>query len=154
MELWTKHADGDWTPWPDLLRGLESLIDTPRGEVLLFTEAPDVDREALTAALRLIRTLADRVDVTVASPHPCSRLFEVVAPFHVDHFWLADSPHALGDVTEVLAPICPHLRTLTTRGVTVSACACHAGMVLARHHLDRWCLENDPECPHRQRNHA
>ena len=157
MEIWTRQREQlGWTPWPDVPSGLASLVDVPDAQVLLRTEAPDVEHDLLVATLRLVQALAKDGNVVIASPHPSADWVESLKPFSVDQAWVVERrgarrPPAIENLSELVQGICPHLHTKTIDGTTLSVCGCHLDrMVLARHHLDRWCLLGDSECPHRR----
>ena len=159
MEIWTRQREQlGWTPWPDVPRGLASLLDVSGAQVLLLTEAPAAEHDIIVAALRLVHALAkDGGNVVIASPHPSADWVESLKLFGVDQVWVVErrgarrSP-ALENVSELGKGICPHLHTNTDGGITLSVCGCHRDrMVLARHHLDRWCLLDKRDCPHRCR---
>jgi len=157
MEIWTRQRDQlGWTPWPDVPRGLASLLDAPDEQVLLLSEAPDVERDLLVAAIRVVRALArNGGHVVVASSHPFAGLLDELTPPGVDQLWVVERHEAkrkatIENVSEIGGGICPNLHTKTENGTTLSVCGRrHDRMVLARHHLDRWCLMNPGGCPHR-----
>lgn len=156
MEIWTRQREQiGWTPWPELIPGLSSLIDEPDAQILLHTEAPDMERELLIETLRLIHRLAPKtMSVIVASPYPSADLRKSLVPHKVDQFWVME-PHGafgtatIGNVMEVADSLCPALHTLIEKQTTLSVCGCHHDrMVLAKHHLERWCLKGKERCPH------
>lgn len=159
MDIWTRQHDQlDWTPWPDVPRGLAKLLDTPDAQVLLLTEAPDIEHDLLIAAVRLVHALvANGGSIVVASPHPSVDLIDSLRPVGVDHVWVVERPGfgrkaSIQNVSEISATVCPHLHSKTGGGTTLTVCGRHHDrMVLARHHLDRWCLRYNGECPHRRR---
>ncbi|MBN2499051.1 MAG: hypothetical protein JXR96_30960 [Deltaproteobacteria bacterium] len=159
MEIWTRKRDQlGWTMWPDVLRGLASLRDAPDAKVLLYVETPDEEHDRLVAALKLIRGLEQgHRDIVLASPHPSSDWVDSLRSFGVDHLWTvghrgADGPAGLDRIAQIQGGVCPHLHSRTARGVSLSVCGCHHDrMVLARHHLDRWCLRDGRGCPHLSR---
>jgi len=160
MEIWTRQREQmGWTPWPDMPRGLASLLDVHGAQVLLLTDAPETEHDALVAALKLVHALArDDCNVVVASPHPSAGLIESLASCDVDQVWVVNGRHSrrtapLENVLGLDHDVCPYLHTSTEDGTTLSVCGSHHDrMVLARHHLDRWCLKNDGNCPHRRHN--
>ncbi|MFO8071759.1 MAG: hypothetical protein R6V85_07770 [Polyangia bacterium] len=157
MEIWTRQRDQpDWTPQPDVPRGLAVLLDAPDVQVLLLCEAPDVERELLVAALRLVQALGgDGGAVVVASPHPSAELIETLAPYDVDQVWVVERRGARRtaipkNASELGRNVCPHLRTETRDGTTLSVCGRRRDrLVLGRRNRERWCLTNNAGCPHR-----
>jgi hypothetical protein len=74
-----------------------------------------------------------------------------------DQIWAVE-PHGFGRshrierVSEVGGNICPYLHAKTEGKITVSVCGGQKDrLILARHHLDRWCLAGEEDCPHRRR---
>lgn len=156
MELWTSQREHlGWTPWSDVSRGLASLLDAPNAQVLLLTEAPEAEHDLLVAALRLVHALAaNGAEVVVASPHPSADLIESLAPCGVDQVWVVERRNAqqastLVNISALGQGVCSELHAKTEDGTTISVCGCRRDrMVLARHHLNRWCLGNKESCPH------
>lgn len=157
MEIWTRQGDQlGWTPWPDVPRGLARLLDAPNEQVLLLSEAPDVERDLLVATIRVVRALArNRGHVVVASSHPFAGLLDELTPPGVDQLWVVERRETMRkatieNVSEVGRRTCSNLHSKTEDGTTLSVCGRRRDrMVLARHHLDRWCLMNPDSCPQR-----
>jgi hypothetical protein len=155
MEIWTRQTDRlGWTPWPDIPQGLAAIAAAPAvRHVLLVTTAPGPDHPALVAVLQLIQALGER-DVTVASPHPSTDWIESLEPLGVDHLWVVDQgpldrETRLRNPTGVRGDICPHLHAQSSGAATLSVCGCHHDrLVLARRHLETWCLIGGDGCPH------
>jgi hypothetical protein len=93
-------------------------------------------------------------EVTVASPHPSPDWAASLEPLGVDHLWVVDQgpmdgATRLRNPTEVRGDICPHLHTKPCSATTLSVCGCHHDrLVLARDHLETWCLNGADGCPH------
>lgn len=76
--------------------------------------------------------------------------------FGVDQVWVIDRSHSHRNerllhsrVLDASDRICPALHTRTGEGDSLSVCGRRSDLVvLARHHLDRWCLGHNQECPH------
>lgn len=160
MEIWTRQSEQlGWTPWPDIPQGLAAIAAKPdaRHDVLLVTTAPGCDHATLIAVLQLIQGLG-KCDVTVASPHPSTDWAETLEPLGVDHLWVVDRATMVhttrpGNPTEIRACICPHLHAKSSGTTTLSVCGCHHDrLVLARHHLESWCLTGGDGCPHLHRD--
>lgn len=160
MEIWTRQRDQlGWTPWPDVPRGLASLLDAPDEQVLLLSEAPDLERDQIVAAIRVVHVLArDGGHVIVASSHPFAGLLDELAPYGVDQVWVVERRQmkqcaaTIKNVSEIGGGVCPCLHTKTENGITLSVCgARHDRMVIGSHHLNRWCLLNSPGCPCREK---
>lgn len=159
MEIWTRQSkQPGWTPWPDIPQGLAAIAAEPMDrQVLLVTTAPDIDQAALVAVLRLIQALG-RCEVTVASPHPSTDWAASLEPLGVDHLWVVDQGPMdrgtrLRNPTEVRGNICSHLHARSYGATTLSVCGRHHDrLVLARHHLETWCLSGGDGCPHLQRD--
>ena len=157
MEIWTRQSDRlGWTPWPGIPQGLAAIAAAPRTrQVLLVTTAPGADHSAVVAVLQLIQALGG-CDVTVASPHPSTDWAASLEPLGVDHLWVVDQgpmdrTARLRNPTEVRGGICPHLHTKSRESSTLSVCGRHHDrLVLARHHLETWCLAGGEGCPHLQ----
>jgi hypothetical protein len=155
MEIWTRQSDQlGWIPWPAIPQGLAAIAAVPGArQALLVTTAPDADHPAVVAVLQLIQTLG-RCEVTVASPHPSTDWAESLEPLGVDHLWVVDQgpmdrAARVGNPTEVRGNICHHLHTKTRGTTTLSVCGCHHDrLVLARYHLETWCLTGGDGCPH------
>lgn len=155
MEIWTRQADQlGWAPWPDVPQGLAAVVAEPEvRQILLVTTAPDADHAAVVAVLRLIQALGGR-EVTVASPHPSTDWATSLEPLGVDHLWVVDQGSVdratrLRNPTEVRGDICPHLHARSSGATTLSVCGRHQDrLVLARHHLESWCLNGGDDCPH------
>ena len=155
MEIWTRQPDQlGWTPWPDIPQGLAAIAAKPDARhILLVTTAPGPDHATLIAVLQLIQGLGG-CDVTVASPHPSTDWAESLEPLGVELLWVVgqgpmDRATRLRNPTEVRGGICPHLHAKSSSATTLSVCGCHHDrLVLARHHLEAWCLNGGDNCPH------
>lgn len=159
MEAWTrKHEDSEWTVWPDLPRALTGLLDESDADVLLLSEEPDLESEELVATVRVLGLLGSHVGhVMVASPYPSTEWVERLRPLGVEHVWVGERARyreegVIEHVDEVGDQLCPALHARTRDHVTLSVCGCEKDrMVLARDHLDRWCLDHRESCPHWKR---
>ncbi len=156
MELWTRRGENlCWKQWPDALSGLASLLDGFSGQVLVWSEAPSLEKTQLAEMFRLIRTLArSEVDVIAASPHPTREWIEDGNGSRADHFWLVGHPNPRStNQEEIGAAVCPALHAASERGVTVSVCGRHRDRLLrTKTDLNRWCLGDYRHCPHWQRD--
>ena len=163
MEIWTRQeGELGWKPWTDMLQGLASLSRPWAGAVLLVCESPDVEMTSVLATVSLIRRLTGPTTaVIVGSPHPSKEWLTPLAGAGIDQAWILDGhiggSHSPGDrVGEpaVAANICPALHSRTAEGTTLSVCGRHGDrMVLAHHHLHRWCLGRYLDCPHWRGEH-
>lgn len=159
MEVWTRTADQlGWKEWPEPVQGLAWLSDHPVVEVLLVALNPDEELPELTAAVRLIRSTAGTsVRIIVASPHPSEEWVRPLQEIGIDHVWWVARPrprrvprHEMtARARGIEGSVCLALHTATEHGVTLSLCGRHRDrMVLAPHHLARWCLDGHETCPH------
>ena len=157
MKFWSKSDDQPcWKEWPDTMQGLASLPASRIAEVLLLTLEPDAEVSVLVTTVRLVRKLVGpAVTIVVASPYPSEAWLRPLKEASVDHVWLVERPgrERLGRgeperVREIGSDICPALHSRAEAGSTLSVCGCrHDRMVLARHHLKRWCLGAYQRCP-------
>ena len=158
MEFWSKTSDQlCWKEWPDAMHGIAHLPASRITEVVLLTDEPHVEASGLVTTVRLIRELVGHaVTIIVASPYPSEAWLQPLKEASVDHIWLVarrrcekltrGGPDPL---REINGSICPALHTGAEAGRTLSVCGCrHDRLVLARHHLKRWCLDAHQSCPH------
>lgn len=158
MEFWTSTREQfGWRQWPDVVQGLLGFCESSHGSVLLVSDRPDEEIESLLATVGLVRQLAGKdVSIVVASPHPSEEWLGPLKECGIDHVWVIDRstrPKAdrLDGPGKLEAPraICPALHVRTGERLTLSVCGRHGDrMVLARHHLERWCLGRNEDCPH------
>ena len=162
MEIWTRQRTHlGWTPWPNVACGLATLLDAADAQVLLLTEAPDVERLLLIAALRLVHAIVEgQPNVVVASPHPSADLVEFLIGHGVRQIWAVERrgtrrASTLENISELGPGVCPQLHAKTDAGKTLSLCGCrHDRMVLAGHQMRRWCLLGSRNCPHWRHHRA
>lgn len=158
MEFWTRDDDQlCWKEWPDAVQGLARLPASRLAQVLLFSLEPDAELPSLVATVHLVRKLVGRaVTLIIASPHPSEEWVRPLRESGIDHVWLVERPgseervrSAPTPVQEIKSRICPALHSHTSARTTLSLCGCHQDrMVLARYHLERWCLRGHEQCPH------
>jgi len=161
METWTRNEKGRWRRWSQPGLALDLITSSsPRVVSLLVIGTGPEDDEQLFAAVRLARRLATGpLEVVAASVHPSARWRESVREAGVDLALLVPQPQhcllckkpPLDVVVELGVGICPELHAKHEQGVTFSVCGRHKDrMVLARHHVERWCLAKKEDCPHWQ----
>jgi hypothetical protein len=160
MEIWTRKRNQlGWVQWPDIAVGLLEVRGAANMQIMLLTEAPDIEIDALIAVLSIINGLAgDECDVIIASPHPSTDWLEQLKDLGVDQVW-AVTPRSMGrsrrieKVREIGRTICPHLHAKTEEKTTVSVCGLHGDrLVLGGHQLERWCLADGSNCPIKRGN--
>jgi hypothetical protein len=125
--------------------------------MILAVEWPILEGRSLASAVRLAKRLGHcDLQIGVATSNPAgewlSRAFEEGA-----NFLAIESP---GDLVQEgglgassqrlnLHDCCPELHQRIRRNTPLSVCGCHQDrMVIAGHHLARWCLKNHGACPH------
>jgi hypothetical protein len=159
MEMWTRNEAGEWRRWPHVAPGLDAVASAiPRVDRVLVVGRTPVEDDRAVAAIRLSRRLAGgSLTVIAGQERPTRAWREAVCAAGADSALVVarrdeyegrpDPP--LDDAREVGADVCPELHVVHERGVTLSVCGRHRdSMVLARHHLDRWCLAAHDQCPH------
>jgi len=157
MELWTRQEhELTWRQWPDILSGLASVLGGFRGEVLILSEAPDLERGQVASVVGIIRQFASgRAGIVVATPHPTKEWIDALDPLGVDRFWVVNGRGAdretppCGTVNAIEAQICPALHAITREKTTLSVCGCRGDrLVRVWPHLTAWCLGEYQRCPH------
>ncbi|MBN1945743.1 MAG: hypothetical protein JW797_08695 [Bradymonadales bacterium] len=164
MEIWTQYEPARWRRWADTGQVIESFDSWPPSTVLLVaTREPD-ETERVCGTLRLFRHLANgRMRMMVGSGHPSAAWCASVLAAGADQVLLVprswergrqdernpEEKPPLQQAIELDADICPALHVRRDGDVILSVCGRHADrMVLARHHLERWCLAAKDRCPH------
>lgn len=160
MEFWTRNPKQPfWRQWTDAIQCLCGLGDTENGSLLLITDRPKCELGCLVATAGMVKKLAgDAISITVASPYPTWEWITRLKDCGIDHFWTVQRTNGLKrrriDVSRGLETgpsLCPALHVQVDGQITLSVCGRHCDrMVLARHHLERWCLSHHTECPHWQ----
>lgn len=160
METWTRDEHGAWRRWSHPGLALEALANpaAPRMVSLLVVGTGPDDDEQLFAAVRLARRLATGpLQVVAATAHPSAPWRESVRAAGADLALLVSRPKTgrsskeppLEHVVELGGGTCPALHAKREREITLSVCGRHADrLVLARHHVERWCLAKQQDCPH------
>lgn len=157
MELWMRNGNGSsWEHWRDVLVGIEQAARAAPRAVVFATTGDPAEEPALLSALRLVRRLAASVpDVVVMSAHPSKAAFEKVAEEGSAQMYLlssakfGDGPPVRVERDRVSSAVCPALHVCPEGGRVLSVCGrWYDKMVLARHHLNRWCLDRHDSCPH------
>lgn len=160
MKIWTRQADGgDWRPWSHPELGLEAVAGaSPRVAAILVVGLGPPDDAPLLASIRLARRLAaGPLEVVAASAHPTLRWVESVRQAGADLALLVNPPAQdrwsrklpLDGAVALCGAICPALHAQHEQDLTLSLCGRRQDrMLLARHHLERWCLAAKEACPH------
>lgn len=157
MEIWNLSPPSThWVRAPDVAQGLACVLDAPEGDVLVLVTSPQEALRETRAAARLIRRLSGgRGRLLLATAHPTRAWAEQLGHEGVDEFWAVEHPPpAAATGPAPLGPVgestCANLHTRTADGFTLSVCGRHADlMVIAGHHMSRWCLHRQRPCPHR-----
>lgn len=161
MEMWTRNnSQVDWHECRDIMSGIAGLQSAGEVEILFVSECPLHELEQLLNEINIVRRIFGKsATVIVASPHPSRRWISSVKNADIDQIWEVSAHHEkyrknLPDHTEQFAnTACPALHIREEGGSTLSVCGCHHDrMILAHHHLQRWCLKNKDECPHWKEN--
>ena len=157
METWTQDVQGTWATWSHAALCIEAAADPGVTQVVVVGRDGHED-PAIVAVVRLVRRLASRsVDVVAASEHPSEAWYHAVRKAGATRAVLVTPPRSratppepgLAKATDLGGTICPFLQAQVRGSVTLSVCGHGADrMVLARHHLDRWCLATNAQCPY------
>lgn len=145
MKLFMKRpGQAAWQGYAEPLLGLAEATEDVC-DLVFAVEWPILEVAPVTGAVRLARRLLDPgVSIGIATPHPAGEWLSAAFEAGADSLMMApDSPrYALGDC-------CPALHQRVRQNEPLSVCGRHRDrMVLAAHHLDRWCLGNHASCPH------
>ncbi len=124
--------------------------------IIFRVEWPILESMALVSAVSLARrVLGEGVRVDVATPHPNVEWLLPAFGAGAERLFLAQQscqipwcgPEA-GDSGYALSAVCPAMAQQVVRNHPVSLCRRHpGGMVVASHHLKRWCTGHRAECP-------
>jgi hypothetical protein len=157
MECWTRKDDSTgWRQSADVLQGLAGLDENGLSSILLVSDRPKRELDALRAAIGLARKMAGgSVRVIVASPYPSANWMASLTECGTDQIWLvgrlngsSEARLAQPQVLDVSMNACPALHVHAEQSAHSVCARHHDRMVLGRHHLIRRCLGHYRECPH------
>ncbi|MBN2718187.1 MAG: hypothetical protein JXX14_20245 [Deltaproteobacteria bacterium] len=157
MEIWTRYnSQIEWRQWPKILSGIEGLLQDEPVEVLFLSERPLHEIDQFISGIAIVRRICgESVSVIVASPYPSEQWISRLRTVGIDQVWTVSSRQqrygqvSPEQVSQLTNAACPALHAREHGGKAISVCGCHSDrMVLAHHHLKRWCLKNKDECPH------
>ena len=158
MQLFSrKPGDTPWQGPADPITGLAAVNDEV-SDLVLHVEWPILQAARLAGAVRLTRRLGgDRIRIGIATPHPAGEW--LAEAFRAGADDLVICPGAPAQVLLAFLPAarrcrledcCPHLHQRIRHNLPMCVCGRHRDrMVLAGHHLDRWCVGDVASCPHR-----
>ncbi|MBF0192035.1 MAG: hypothetical protein HQL99_12975 [Magnetococcales bacterium] len=126
--------------------------------VILYSDNPEQERDEWIAVLDLLQGSANGKPVVVAAtPYPTVAWQEWMTALGFDHLWVsAERLDGRRDSDQIQFfalenGLCPllHIRSDPSSGQrAASVCgACEDRMVLAIHHLRRWCMAEPNVCP-------
>ncbi|MBF0165923.1 MAG: hypothetical protein HQM01_15705 [Magnetococcales bacterium] len=127
--------------------------------VILYSQAPLLEMDELRALVEVIHDYGQGGEVVAATAHPDSTWRQRLHDQGVTRFW-AVAPEDAGGSGRPLDPtrfieiraeaICPLLHTLEHASGSYSVCGGQEDrMVLAMHHLRKWCVTRPHVCPWR-----
>lgn len=153
--MWTREQRTRWTRWEDIVAGVDFATD-PRREVDTVVLEEGVDGADIPVLVHLLRRLQPSpVRLIVTTSHPSALRAEAARDAGADQVLLTGG-HAgngteppLRGAVELGSRLCPALHESLWQRQTLSVCGEHGDrLVLAPHHLDRWCLAGKEGCPH------
>jgi hypothetical protein len=159
METWTLGSGDRWKRWGHPGVALDAMSTMPSTVTQLLVIDIEVgDQERTAATIHLARRIAvGPLQVIAGSLHPTRQWSESVRRAGADRVlfiarrkagWHLRNPH-LTEVVELDDRVCPALHVTHDQDLTLSVCGRrHDRMVLARPHLDGWCLKHNSACPH------
>lgn len=164
MKIWIKYNNEDaWKEWFDVLTGIASIRPYEQVDVLFVIGRPLHEMETLLSGIAIVRRICGTaVSVLAICPCPSLQWISQLKSVGVDSVlgeWAVSSRGqrivrvSCQDEVRLTEDACPALHTIENEKEAHSVCGRHNDrMVLAHHHLEKWCLENKDECPHWNEN--
>ncbi len=117
MDVLTQYPGTDrWRRWRSILRGILAAVSEPSRCVVLYSEKPEEEREALADAARLLRRSAGgALPVVAASPRAGGRWQDELHVAGVHEIWTVERLERDG-AEEVRLRVVPRSRPVPLRG--------------------------------------
>ncbi|MBF0272134.1 MAG: hypothetical protein HQL98_08745 [Magnetococcales bacterium] len=126
-------------------------------QVILYSDDPEQENNELLAVLETLKEYARcNPEIVTATPYPTAEWQKRMTIAGFDRLWIASE--RLGRMKDpnqaqffaLEHPLCPFLHTRSDPSEQVSAPVCGVcddRMVLAIHHLRKWCMTDPTPCP-------